>query len=625
MESKVIKVFYGEDLLPYKDSAREVHYPITGSTFACSNKTNTIRFYVDQIGGTVGVSWVVVSKLPNGTLGYEPVSNVGTDSEIGENYIEFELSSYYTQYKGVVKLALRGYNGNIAFDEASGGVYTISGTPLIEVSGTIDVAINYSPFVNTGTEILPTDVDRILAALSGYTPIGNSIVVVQTKPNASSLTNFDNGQLFYVKNEKSFYLLNNSQLYPYLIGDLSGNDLSNYGLLTISYLNAYVTYGAWFSGYNSPYGGSTPLYPNALYFIRIKQTGSVYKTEYFAFTEQQSVVYGYVEDDGSSTLYNVINNSSSVKGVLASEGWTEDKIAEELLNYYTKEELDSLIIDIGNNNSGTFSDEEIEIIKNHNNVILIHNGISYYQSESHTAAAKLYIRNALVEANTVYYKPIVSSSINVSINIKRWTYTNRSIDVYSKQNVDDLLAGLKQNEFQDVDTTTYPTLEDFLDSEGEEGYIYLYPIDVNDLTQGYYQYIWENNEWRSIGTTQINLDNYVTLSGSPQTITTQKTFSGKAIFNDANLYNGYLTTNSKNYFTRVGVTTGQYVTYKLPYNYSDVGAQTYTLETQEHVASNYVPTSRTIAGIDLQDNVSSQELTDALVFATDSDIDNLFV
>lgn len=532
MESKVIKVFYGEDLLPYKDSAREVHYPITGSTFACSNKTNTIRFYVDQIGGTVGVSWVVVSKLPNGTLGYEPVSNVGTDSELGENYIEFELSSYYTQYKGVVKLALRGYNGNIAFNEGSDGsdgVYTISGTPLIEVSGTIDVAINYSPFVNTGTEILPTDVDRILAALSGYTPIGNSIVVVQTKPNSSTLSNFDNGQLFYVKNEKVYYLLNNSQLYPYLIGDLSGNDLSTYGLLTISYLYAYVTNGAWFSGYNSTYGGSTPLYPNALYFIRIKQTGGVYRTEYFAFTEQQSVVYGYLEDDGSSTLYNVINNSSSVKGVLASQGWTEDKIAEELLNYYTK------------------------------------------------------------------------------------------------TNVDDLLTGLRQNEFQDVDTTTYPTLEDFLDSEGEEGYIYLYPIDVNDLTQGYYQYIWENNEWRSIGTTQINLDNYVTLSGSPQTITTQKTFSGKAIFNDANLYNGYLTTNSKNYFTRVGVTTGQYVTYKLPYNYSDVGAQTYTLETQEHVASNYVSTSRTIAGIDLQDNVSSQELTDALVFATDSDIDNLFV
>ena len=624
MESKVIKVFYGEDLLPYKDSAREVHYPITGSTFACSNKTNTIRFYVDQIGGTVGVSWVVVSKLPNGTLGYEPVSNVGTDSEIGENYIEFELSSYYTQYKGVVKLALRGYNGNIAFDEASGGVYTISGTPLIEVSGTIDVAINYSPFVNTGTEILPTDVDRILAALSGYTPIGNSIVVVQTKPNASSLSNFDNGQLFYVKNEKSFYLLNNSQLYPYLIGDLSGNDLSNYGLLTISYLNAYVTYGAWFSGYNSTYGGSTPLYPNALYFIRIKQTGGIYKTEYFAFTEQQSVIYGYLEDDGSSTLYNVINNSSSVKGVLASEGWTEDKIAEELLNYYTKEELDSLIIDTGNNNSGTLSADELDVVKNHNNVILLHGGSSYYQVQE-VSVYKVYAKITTSSPQQTNYKTLNSGRIIVLLSSGNWNYDNLEFDVYTKANVDTLISNLRQNEFQDVDTTTYPTLEDFLDSEGEEGYIYLYPIDVNDLTQGYYQYIWENNEWRSIGTTQINLDNYVTLSGSPQTITTQKTFSGKAIFNDANLYNGYLTTNSKNYFTRVGVTTGQYVTYKLPYNYSDVGSQTYTLETQEHVASNYVPTSRTIAGIDLQDNVSSQELTDALVFATDSDIDNLFV
>jgi len=79
-----------------------------------------------------------------------------------------------------------------------------------------------------------------------------------------------------------------------------------------------------------------------------------------------------------------------------------------------------------------------------------------------------------------------------------------------------------------------------------------------------------------VNTTFVNL-------ASTQAITGQKTFSGKAIFSDANLYNGYLTTNSKNYFTRVGVTTNQYVTYKLPYNYSDVGAQTYTLITKEYV------------------------------------------
>ena len=336
MESKVIKVFYGEDLLPYKDSAREVHYPITGSTFACSNKTNTIRFYVDQIGGTVGVSWVVVSKLPNGTLGYEPVSNVGTDSELGENYIEFELSSYYTQYKGVVKLALRGYNGNIAFDEASGGVYTISGTPLIEVSGTIDVAINYSPFANTGTEILPTDVDRILAALSGYTPIGNSIVVVQTKPNASSLSNFDEGQLFYVKNDRNYYILSSGSLVLYYIGALNGNDIVAYGSKTIAQVYS-ITNGAWFSGYNLPVG-STP-YPNALYFMRVKTTDNGYRVMYFALTEEQSIVYGFLDNTGSSSLYNCIDSASTVKDTVA----TQSLLSTTLADYYNKTQIDTYL------------------------------------------------------------------------------------------------------------------------------------------------------------------------------------------------------------------------------------------------------------------------------------------
>lgn len=167
MNAKVISVFYGTDLLPYKDSARTVHYPITGNTFAGSNSTSAIKFYVDKIGGTSGITWVVVSKLPNGKQGYEVVNNVETDDELGENYILFSLNSYYTQQKGVVKLALRGYSGNISFDEdETTGVYSIVGDPLIEVTGTIDFAINYSPLGDTGSYLLPSDVDKILAALS---------------------------------------------------------------------------------------------------------------------------------------------------------------------------------------------------------------------------------------------------------------------------------------------------------------------------------------------------------------------------------------------------------------------------------------------------------------------------
>ena len=75
--------------------------------------------------------------------------------------------------------------------------------------------------------------------------------------------------------------------------------------------------------------------------------------------------------------------------------------------------------------------------------------------------------------------------------------------------VDNVVTTLKANAFIKVNTTTYPSLADFLTSTGVEGNIYLYPIDTSDLTAGYYQYIWENSEWLSLGTTKIDLSDYV--------------------------------------------------------------------------------------------------------------------
>jgi len=92
---------------------------------------------------------------------------------------------------------------------------------------------------------------------------------------------------------------------------------------------------------------------------------------------------------------------------------------------------------------------------------------------------------------------------------------SNNADATSKKYVDDSIATVKANAFIVVNTSTYPTLNDFLEIfAGEEGYIYLYPINTGDLSKGYYQYIWEGNSWLSIGTTQIDLSNYYTI---PQT------------------------------------------------------------------------------------------------------------
>ena len=95
-----------------------------------------------------------------------------------------------------------------------------------------------------------------------------------------------------------------------------------------------------------------------------------------------------------------------------------------------------------------------------------------------------------------------------------------------KSYVDNLVSTIKQDNIVVVNTTTYPTLNDFLASTGEEGDIYLYPLDTTDLSKGYYRYVWENNSWLALGTTDIDLSDYYTksetntlLSGKQDTLT----------------------------------------------------------------------------------------------------------
>lgn len=92
---------------------------------------------------------------------------------------------------------------------------------------------------------------------------------------------------------------------------------------------------------------------------------------------------------------------------------------------------------------------------------------------------------------------------------KKWARSNMIyFETYDKTQLDDIINTLKQNSYQDVDTSTYPTLADFLATTGEEGYIYLYPVNVLDLSKGYMMYIWESSEWRYLGTTALDLSNY---------------------------------------------------------------------------------------------------------------------
>ena len=77
-----------------------------------------------------------------------------------------------------------------------------------------------------------------------------------------------------------------------------------------------------------------------------------------------------------------------------------------------------------------------------------------------------------------------------------------------KEDINQKVQALQNSHFQSVNTSTYPTLESFLATTGNAGIIYLYPVNTSDLTEGYYQYIWSNNQWFGLGTTDLDLSGY---------------------------------------------------------------------------------------------------------------------
>ena len=204
MYEKIISIFYDANGLPYKDKERMVHFPIVGSAFLGASKTTKIRFYFDRLGNE-NVTWVSVAKLPNGKQGSKVLS-VSTDSEINEHYCELALSNWYTQAKGDVYVALQGYQGGVNYTyDSESQLYTISGTPTIQTTGSIKLAVNYAPIGDSpdyNDEF--TTYQQILAALGDKLDIDDGIVVVSNVTQVTA-SDYDNGQLFYDLATKSIY------------------------------------------------------------------------------------------------------------------------------------------------------------------------------------------------------------------------------------------------------------------------------------------------------------------------------------------------------------------------------------------------------------------------------------
>ena len=167
METKVLQVFYGKDCLPYKDKERAVHFPIVGAAIQGASNTTKIRFYFDQLveEDDETTSWVVVSKLPNGKIGSEIVETA-LDEELNEHYALFTLKNFYTQAKGDLFLSLQGYQGGVQVEtDPDTGISQIVGTPTIQATGSIKLAINYATQLVGSGETANINFQKILADL----------------------------------------------------------------------------------------------------------------------------------------------------------------------------------------------------------------------------------------------------------------------------------------------------------------------------------------------------------------------------------------------------------------------------------------------------------------------------
>lgn len=209
MESKIMNIFYGADNLPYKDQPRTVHFPIVGQAFMGASNTTEIRFYTDKIG-SIDATYISIAKLPNGKVGTKILTK-GYDAQIDENYVSLKLSNFYTQAKGDLYISLNGYEGGVVLEyNQETELYEIYGTPTIQATGSVKIAINYATqYVGDGTEETITIQD--LMAELGNKLDKNSPYFVKTIDSIENINSdinkpyLSDNQVVYGVAERRFY------------------------------------------------------------------------------------------------------------------------------------------------------------------------------------------------------------------------------------------------------------------------------------------------------------------------------------------------------------------------------------------------------------------------------------
>lgn len=302
MEVKVMQVFYGADYLPYKDKDRIIHYPVVGGAFLGASDTTKIKFYIGEIGGA-NTSWLAIGKLANGKT-IEKILITYTDEN--GNYALLELSSAWTQAKGDLLITLAGVEGTatMEYDEDT-GLYTLDGNPVVGMTGSIKLSINYA------TPIIDYSIDedtltRLASVISQKLNTSKGIYVLDIA-EAVDVSMQVEGQLFYRKGNNSILQWHNNSLVElFKVAGIYDNSNFNQSTETLSDVN----------GYNN---GKPMLFNNGTSGFYLLNVGydnvNQYTLTYVQFGENNGYGYktGFVGTETISQALTTMNNDGDIK------------------------------------------------------------------------------------------------------------------------------------------------------------------------------------------------------------------------------------------------------------------------------------------------------------------------
>lgn len=477
MQKKIMYVFFGEDCLPYKDQARTVHYPLLGSTFTGASDTTEIRFFVDRIGGIYQPTWIANTKLPNGKKGYKLLTS-GRDSDFNENYVSLSLSQFYTQVKGDIYISLNGYNGGITLTQDDDDNYILIGTPTIQTTGCIKITMQYA------VQLLESDIyeyislDDILGYISG---LASDDYVNQFFQHKVVLENNDSAY----QDDLITWLLEKD-----LIQGLDGETFA-FALFRFTELNRYRMYLV---------NGAIQYWSNKSLEISIVEWPLTNNSNIKHYAERIINANTVLV---STELTNFDNNCVEIPNKNEVALLSEDNEFTGSNTFEVVDVNDTIsghnvwFKNLGSDEGGTFAHYDDD---NYDYDIRKLSSITFNGSLNDLPFAQGYNPN------------LPDSHLFTEIKLLNIATPVNETDGVNKSYVDNLVSTIKQDNIVVVDTTEYETLDDFLASTGEEGDIYLYPIDTTDSSKGYYRYVWENNSWLPLGTTEIDLSDYATLS-----------------------------------------------------------------------------------------------------------------